>query len=156
MPLWSRLLCHGSQGLRPEVTCAWCDKPATKAIVVRKRARANVTAPACPEHALKYGPAPKQRRATTRTIEVTPPICESCGAEVTWVQLMKDGQRGKRMPIERKPLQKVEPRFRLVAYNKRTGQAVVLTKALVDDAKAWVKAGAQLHRGHFCQKRKPA
>lgn len=136
--------------------CAWCGDPASECIHVSGRGHAKVYALACAQHAhgKKRHDVGSTRAARTRepvVLERTEPLCQSCGAEVTWVQLVKDGRVGKRMPVDRRPMHGKEPKRSLVVVNPRTSKAIVLTDALVSsgEAQRWVDAGARLHLSHF-------
>lgn len=91
---------------------------------------------------------PKRRREP-EVEQRTPPLCQSCFAEVTFVTLVKGGRR---MPVNRRALGKgAEIKRSMVVVNPAKSTAVVLTQAQVDsgEAKRWVAAGARLHLPHF-------
>lgn len=132
-------------------TCSWCDEGASDRVKVARRRGRDVYAYACREHARRLSPAEPEPVEETVVEERTEPLCTSCYDEVTWVQLVKDGRRTKRMPVDRRPLRGAEIKRSMVVVNPRKGTAVVLTQAHVDsgEAKRWVDAGAQLHLSHF-------
>lgn len=126
------------------MTCGWCSEPATRQIKVgRKRVYV------CRAHAAKYGPKRKPKPTPPPT-EVTPPICSSCGAEITWVTLWKDGKVTSRMPVDRAPQNGREPRVGMVVRNPRTGLGMTLSRIALSKAAEWVRSGrANLHQSHF-------
>lgn len=132
--------------------CAWCGEPASERVHVRGRGMRKVYALACHEHARRFVPhVPATPAREVPVLERTEPICESCGAEVTWVQLVKDGRAGKRMPVDRRPMHGRDPKRSLVVVNPETSRAIVLTDALVGsgEAQRWLDKGARLHLSHF-------
>lgn len=140
--------------------CAWCGEPASERVYVSGRGNGKIYALACADHAhgkkvLEVSHTRAARQREPEVLERREPLCQSCGAEITWIRLVKKvGERfvtGKRMPVDRRPMQGREPKRSLVAVNKQTGQGLVLTDAVVNsgEAQRWLDAGAQLHLSHF-------
>jgi hypothetical protein len=136
--------------------CAWCGEPASERVHVRGRGMRRVYALACSEHARRFVPhVPSKPRREPAVLERTEPLCESCGAEITWVTLVKaEAGRyvpGKRMPVDRRPMHGKEPKRSLVVVSPKTSRALVLTDAIVrsGEAQRWLDAGARLHLSHF-------
>jgi predicted Zn-ribbon and HTH transcriptional regulator len=78
--------------------CAWCGEPASERVHVSGRGMSKVYALACADHAhgKKVLEVAHTRAATRREPEVlerTEPLCQSCGAEVTWVSSSRTASR---------------------------------------------------------------
>lgn len=86
----------------------------------------------------------------------TEPLCPDCFAEITWINLPRNGSR---MSVERNPLRVTEPRRGLVLVDARRPQGVVLRESDLAAARHRVAQGARLHYPHAAKcsaKRKAA
>jgi hypothetical protein len=146
----------GVSGPQSAEWCGWCGEPASERVVVERAtaSRPARSAWACMSCSRRLVPPPPEPEQVVE--ERTPPLCQSCYAEITFVHVVKDGRRnGRRLPVDREPTHRPELRASMVVVNPRRGTGVVLTKALLEDAKGWLRAGATLHLPHFasCSRR---
>lgn len=133
-------------------SCAWCGSPASERVYVSGRGMSKVYALACAEHTRgkKRYEVNATRAARSREPEIlerTEPLCQSCGAEITWISLPRNS---KRMPVDRRPLRVTEPKRAMVLVDAKKPVGVVLKQSDLDSgaAKRRLDGGARLHLSH--------
>lgn len=105
-------------------------------------------APVCRAHLAKYGPKKKARPVPEADV-VIPPLCDSCGAEITWTTIVKRDGTISRMPIDRRSQDGREPRASMVVRNPATGRSRVLSRIDLPAVPGWLAKGCHLHASHF-------
>lgn len=100
---------------------------------------------ACGECILKMKQKVNAAQAALDIEERTEPLCRDCFAEVTWIDLPRNGSR---MCVDRKPLGISEPRKGFVLVDPSGRKGVVLKQSDIAGARERIAQGARLYRAH--------